>query len=279
MHARPKRARISRPAPTPSRDGPKRLTLCASALLATGCLSLNDQFAHPLSASTEAGDPSQTTPPAGTTSSDTPSGVQVETTDDPNQSSDSETTTNSSQVATSSSTRNETSSATTGANTTTTGTNPDTTPKSCQNPTLCDELNAGRTINRLIAAPFDAFAVRFPRDENTLNLARVDVYTGSVTGSSHVVSVHADGAGAPGAPVRKEYFSATVIQRWYATTFDPPIQISVREPHWVSWAPPGGTLGSSASFGITISGQQKLRESSNWEARGYPIMMRLYCCP
>lgn len=271
-----KQARSSRLAKHRPARAQRALVVLTSALAYTSCLSLNDQFALPFSASTQTSTENTSTPTQSTDSgTNTVSGGQGEFTTDDEQTSSSVATTSDEPTSLSSETSSLTTSATDESSAASTGTGP----RTCQNPTLCYEENAGRTINRLIAAPFDEFALRFPRSDEILNVARVDVYTGSVTTSRHAISLYADKEGNPGTKVRSEFFTASVTQRWYSATFDPPTEISMRAPHWIAWEPPGGSLGSSAVSGKQVAGKQKRLSSSAWENRGYPLMMRIYCCP
>lgn len=259
-----------------------------AGLLSNSCLSLNEQFAQPhLEATGPADSDSATTPDDSAKTSNDASGATDEHTIDPVQTSSEVATTQDptpsetsgdANSSTSTATLTETTSSSTSSSSTQSTSGSDTTPQSCQNPTLCFDANPGRSINRIIMAPFAHFALRFPREEESLYVARVDVYTGSLTGT-HSISIRPDTQNKPDNPVRTEFFSATVIQRWYATTFDPPVEVSPRAPHWISWHPPGGSLGSSALFGQHLSGKQKLFSNSPWRDQDYPIMMRLYCCP
>lgn len=270
---------------------PQRPPLAGIALLCLGlapflsCLSLNDQFGIPISETTDATSPvdNTRTQTESSSSDDTRNGGNAETTmDDPPLNSTGEPSSGAastpSETLTSSSTSSISSSSSTSASTSASSdSSTETAVERCNNPTLCYETNPGASVNRFVMAPFDSYAIPVPTAAGPLNVARVDVYTGSLLGT-HTIGLHPNEPSDSEEGVQKAHFSSTVFQRWYAASFDLPIQVSERTPYWISWSPPAGSLGSAA-FGKQIEGTQKHIESSPWRPNSYPLKMRVYCCP
>lgn len=153
-----------------------------------------------------------------------------------------------------------------------------TSPKTCVEK-LCYESNGGIVVSSLYLVDFSAFAVLFPRDNRVMRVTRVEYYTGYVFGR-HDVQIHENSDGRPGTVKGSGQFQASIVQGWQGTQISPPVEMSSANPHWISWKPRTGALGSMASIfgGQDIHGLDRGTFNPDWSNAARPLKMRVHCC-
>lgn len=178
----------------------------------------------------------------------------------------------------SSSTVTTTSSSGSTSSTVTPATDPDPPPKTCVE-TLCYETNANTGVNSLYLVDFTSFATLFPRDNQAMRVTRVEFFTGYIIGQ-HRVEIQADSGGRPGTVRGSGQFQARILQGWHSARIEPPVELSPANPHWITWTPRSGALGSTASIfgGESIFGLETRIFSPEWSSTALSLKMRVHCC-